>query len=335
MVRAFFNPFHFLPMSEQLTSSSAVSTVTGPLTYNSIIRLVASTGKCWGPKEQPSPTSEYYPTLASTAIPLMLLSTSQANGQVRHGDLLKIQTLENGVDGYNCLGAWTTPSLYYYTNSSEYNQLNWNIYKVGGNAGDPIACGDHFFFVNQYYADKGAITANGEYLTSTPTSDGTYLTFTVQEAPITSGAPVNSGTTLHLFLQDGSAIGPFDNGAEYYPTLGGSAVPMTADIIGGSGVLKHGDKLYIKTQEGGAGAYNILSAYSTPDLYYYEYKGADEPNQYWYIQKYDTSQDDIIHYGDAFYLANVYYTNAPYMSPNGKYLTSTNAKNYFWYFLPA
>jgi hypothetical protein len=314
-------------MSEQLTSSPAASAVTGPLTYNSIIRLVASNGVCWGPN------SNYYPTLAATTIPLMLVSTSKANGQVCHGDLLKIQTLENDMDGKNCLGAWTTPALYYAANSSEYGELNWTIQKVGGHSGDAIACGDYFFFVNQYYAANGAITADNNNMTTTAPSDNRYLTFTVQKEPITSGAPVNSGDTLNLFLQDGSVI---STAQKTYPTLASSPpVPMTAENLGGLGVLKHGDVLYIKTLESSVGAYNLLGAYSTSDLYYDEYRGTNEGHQYWKIQKCNTSEDDVIHYGDAFFLLNQYYTNEPYLTPKGSYLTSTNASYYFWYFLPA
>lgn len=328
-------------MSDQLTSSAAPSTIAGPLTYNSIIRLAADTGKCWGPMVSEflpgQATNEYYPTLADSTIPLMLVGSNNAQGQVCHGDLLKIRTLETGVSNYNYLGAWTTPSLYYYNNSEDYQpQLTWAIYKVGGTAvGAPIQCADRFYFVNQYYADNGAITANGEYLTSTATSNGNYLTFTVQKTPIASGDPLVSGQRLNLFLQDGSVISTGSQSGEYvYPTMGYSAAPMTADnIYKAERELQDGDTIYLKTMEGIAGTSNILSAYSTPALYYYEYQGQDEGHQYWTIKKVDLSRDNIIHFGDAVYLKNQHYSE--YLSPKDEHLTTTTGSEFFWYFLPA
>jgi hypothetical protein len=126
--------------------------VTKPVMYGTPLNLFAQEGLYISPLVSQFPYN--YPT-ASTNNPigLVLKPVKGGNlGQVQHGDQLLIVTTEGAAGQNNMLGAWSTPTLYYY--SGNYTQLLWTIYKKDTSAGNGINYGDEVYFVNNYYPNN-------------------------------------------------------------------------------------------------------------------------------------------------------------------------------------
>jgi 3',5'-cyclic AMP phosphodiesterase CpdA len=89
----------------------------------------------------------YYPT-GTTNNPVGLMLTG-SSGNVNHGDTVFIKTTEAAAGNYNVLGAWSTPTLYYYSGAAV--QQQWQIFKKDTSNGTQINYGDAIYFVNKYY----------------------------------------------------------------------------------------------------------------------------------------------------------------------------------------
>jgi calcineurin-like phosphoesterase family protein len=147
--------------------------------------------------------------------------------------------------------------------------------------------------------------------------------------------PVTFGTQLHLFAQEGLYVAPLYKQIEYYPTLSADQA-VGLELANGSGVLRHGSEVEIKTTESVAGKYNVLGAWSTPTLYY-DTPGSDK--QVWRVQKRDPSQPEV-HYGDEVCFVNKSYAGQslmPYWSRvyGSVYLTTKAGDPYYWVMRPA
>jgi len=117
---------------------------------------------------------------------------------------------------------------------------------------------------------------------------------------------------------------------EYYPRMSANQ-PVALTIQGGSGVIRHGQAVQIKTTEPGAAAYNLLGAWSTPALYYYTPSG---DNQLWEVRKRDPSTPEV-RYGDEVCFVNRHYGGQylqPYWSAAWEmiYLTTRPGEPYYW-----
>jgi hypothetical protein len=142
-------------------------------------------------------------------------------------------------------------------------------------------------------------------------------------------------TSLNLYAEEGLYVGPLYQQTQYYPTLTTDS-PVGLEVTGGTGAIRHGDQVSIKTLEGAAGSDNVLGAWSTPTLYYYR-PGWDQ--QIWTIVKRDAS-DPLIHYGDQVSFVNKSYSGQylqPYWSKvyGAVYLTTQSGDPYYWSMRPA
>ena len=135
-----------------------------PLKYNTVVQLWTG-NRCisWMSSEYLGATAskQYYPKL-STQNPVGLQLTG-SKGQLLHNSTVRIETTEGSVGNYKILGAWSTPSLYYYYWYG--NQQQWTIQKKNGKPGDQIRYNDEVYFVNQSYSGQW-LKDNGDYLTT-------------------------------------------------------------------------------------------------------------------------------------------------------------------------
>jgi hypothetical protein len=93
--------------------------------------------------------------------------------------IVQIKTTEEFVGKYNVLGAWTTPSCYYYSTETNYQQQNWQIFK--NNPNDKlIQDGDQVYFKNIYYKDQNLVS-NGLYLTTKKDVDEFWIIEKVED----------------------------------------------------------------------------------------------------------------------------------------------------------
>jgi hypothetical protein len=146
------------------------------------------------------------------------------------------------------------------------------------------------------------------------------------------GNPINYAEQLTMQLYGWgwlSSVDPNDK-LEYYPTLDPSS-SVAISFLGGSGPLTSGATVQIQTSEAVVGTYNQLGAWTTPALYYYK-PGWEK--EYWTIYKRDTSDNNVIHYGDDFYLVSQYYTGqwmTALVESGDLYLTtSADATGSYW-----
>jgi len=135
-----------------------------PLKFNTVVQLWTGQRCISGMSSEylaGTASRQFYPKL-STANPVGLQLTG-AKGQLLHDSTVRIETTEGSVSNYKILGAWSTPSLYYY--SSYGNQQNWTIKKKNGQPGDRISYNDEVYFVNHYYSGQW-LKDYGDYLTT-------------------------------------------------------------------------------------------------------------------------------------------------------------------------
>jgi hypothetical protein len=137
------------------------------------------------------------------------------------------------------------------------------------------------------------------------------------EVPVTYGVPVQLSCAGGLLY-----VAALDSGLEYYPTVG--STPVTLELLGPSGQsgqLTHGSVVLIQTQEGAAGAYNLLGAWATRCLYYYS---SGYGQEVWKVYKLDPSQDQNVYFGDAVFFVNQTY--GQWICPtNDGFLTTTTS----------
>ncbi|GBE74755.1 MAG: hypothetical protein VKL60_11855 [Sphaerospermopsis sp.] len=121
--------------------------------------------------------SQYYPRLGNTG--KIALEFRGGIGNVENGMIVQIKTTEEFVGKYNVLGAWTTPSCYYYSTETNYQQQNWQIFK--NNPNDKlIQDGDQVYFKNIYYKDQNLVS-NGLYLTTKKDVDEFWIIEKVED----------------------------------------------------------------------------------------------------------------------------------------------------------
>lgn len=111
---------------------------------------------------------EYFPKIEGQAIILEIVK--QTPDVLKSGDIVEIRTTEKDAGDYNYLGAWTTPSLYYYLRNYGGSCQNWMIEKVDTSVTKEIKDGDAVRFKNMYY-DKKPYMASYKYW-----AGGIYLT---------------------------------------------------------------------------------------------------------------------------------------------------------------
>jgi hypothetical protein len=138
------------------------------------------------------------------------------------------------------------------------------------------------------------------------------------------------GTPIRLLAQGGLYVGPLISNVQYYPTATTDS-PVALEIFGGTGVIRHGDQVQIRTTEWAAGNYNMLGAWSTPSLYY---STPGSPNEVWTVQKRDPTQPEV-HYGDDIsFVSNAYAGQLlqPYFTKlwGNVYLTTKSGDPYYW-----
>ena len=89
-----------------------------------------------------------YPVL-NTQGPVALRLEKTGGGVLNHGDIVTIRTTEPAAGEQDLLGAWSTPSLYYY--KPGYEQEKWIIQKKYPGAGHAIQYGEEVYFASLYY----------------------------------------------------------------------------------------------------------------------------------------------------------------------------------------
>jgi hypothetical protein len=135
-----------------------------PVQANTPVRLLSPSGFFISTMaEEANPiefTTEYYPHLSTTSS--VRLKLAGAAGELRDGAPIFIQTTEAAVGAYNQLGAWRTPSLYYY--KPGYDQEKWIIHKrIAGDG--VIRYGDDVWFENVTWK-QWLTTDTDKYLTT-------------------------------------------------------------------------------------------------------------------------------------------------------------------------
>lgn len=140
-----------------------------PVQANTPVRLLSPSGYfITAMREEPNPiefTTEYYPHLSTTGS--VRLSLVGAQGELRDGATVFIQTTEPAVGQYNQLGAWRTPSLYYY--KPGYDEQRWIVHKrVAGDG--VIRYGDDVWFQNVTW-NQWLTTTDDNYLTTVAGAD--------------------------------------------------------------------------------------------------------------------------------------------------------------------
>lgn len=108
--------------------------------------------------------NQYFPKLnGRKGKPIQLkFERNGENREIKHGDTLKIVTTETSVGEYKYLGAWSTPSLYYYKDG--YSEQEWEIQKLYRYNSDQIKYGELVLLFNKKYQQY--LTPYGEYLTT-------------------------------------------------------------------------------------------------------------------------------------------------------------------------
>jgi len=110
-------------------------------------------------------TTEYYPTVGTTPITLMLSSADGSSGEIHSNDTVLLQTSESAAGTYTQLGAWTSHWLYYYTPGNA--QQHWKIVKLDTSTDTAIRFGDAVSFENVSHAPQTMCPTHDGYFTTT------------------------------------------------------------------------------------------------------------------------------------------------------------------------
>lgn len=140
------------------------------------VTLQGGNGQFIGPmsEEQLFPTTQYFPKMRPAAITFSLFNAIDENSRdpLRHGQAIKVKTNESATGNYCFLGAWETPSLYYYKKDYDIGKQSWTIEKINlGPDQDPvIRVNDRVRLKNHHYTSKPYLawhrTFNDNYLTT-------------------------------------------------------------------------------------------------------------------------------------------------------------------------
>lgn len=164
-----------------------------------------------------------------------------------------------------------------------------------------------------------------------PASGSLVYAESIDTPPAPAGQPIAYGASLTLQMIGYGNLAPIssDHSVHYYPLLSPSN-SVVVSFIGSAGQIVDGATVQLQTTEASAGQYNVLGAWSTKALYYSK-PGYSQQN--WTIRKRDTSVDDVIRYGDAFYLVNQSYAGqwiSPFAEAGKIWLTTTKDANVYW-----
>lgn len=129
------------------TLSKPVIPVPVVLQYGDQLRLCAQEGVSVSGLSYEAPY--YYPVMATDEQAVLQINASGATGPVGNEAVVNIATTDPSVGAHCNLGAWATPSLYYY--SGNYDQLQWKICKKDLSNGTTIQRGDWVAFFNVHY----------------------------------------------------------------------------------------------------------------------------------------------------------------------------------------
>lgn len=111
-----------------------------------------------------SRVKQYLPQFSKLEASINLKLSGGSEG-IKDGDTVKIETTETSVGEYKVLGAWSTPTLYYYKGGYGKNQ-EWTIRKKN-NIDSPIYYGDEVYFLNHYYQYQWlCVEDSGTWLTT-------------------------------------------------------------------------------------------------------------------------------------------------------------------------
>lgn len=120
-----------------------------------------------------SPEKVPYPTLKKSAVTIKIIKPTFK--LLTSGDVVELCThepLSSDTQQKMYLGAWTTPSLYYYLRQYSISGQKWKIEKVDVSKDKKIRTGDQVRFKNVHYVDKPYLAP---YYTLIPPA-GDYLT---------------------------------------------------------------------------------------------------------------------------------------------------------------
>lgn len=131
-------------------------------------KLKCKKGKYIGPIDSGYKSIQYYPKMQQQGIVLQIIKQTPKN--LSSGDIVEIRTTESQAGKYNFLGAWETPSLYYYTKDYDISKQKWQIIKLDTSNGDIINSGDQVRFKNMNFDKKPYMSTYDYWL------GGTYLT---------------------------------------------------------------------------------------------------------------------------------------------------------------
>jgi hypothetical protein len=156
--------------------------------------------------------------------------------------------------------------------------------------------------------------------------------------PVIIGDAVKSNDLVQLIAQGNLSINaaqldqdPVEATKEYFPILGAESSAINLRIIGPAAgtTLEDGMVVQIQTTESNPGAYNLLGAWRSTDLFYSK---AAYPNENWIIKKRDSSLNKTIHYGEDLFLVNEAYSGQSMMQDGaGIFMTSESKTHFFWH----
>jgi hypothetical protein len=292
-----------VPTTAQLIYSENIDTrstpPSGAIQYGDLLTMqLYGYGYGWLAPCDPSSSREYYPMFDPSDS--VVISFQGSSGSLSHGDTVQIRTTESRVQGYNLLGAWSTPALYYYTPG--YKQQNWTIYKRNISNNDTIHYGDDFYLVNQDYEGQWLtvlIESGALYLTTSAEATSSY--WNAQQAD--TGNALKSGDTVRLATAGTPAplnVAAFHQAVQNHPTVG-PADAVELRLTGVEGGLTHGAAVKIETTEAAAGNYRFLGAWEGEPCFYYT---DTEPCQVWRIWKSERPRDNFLRRGDIVYFTN-------------------------------
>ncbi|HEY4441332.1 MAG TPA: metallophosphoesterase [Candidatus Elarobacter sp.] len=286
---------------------------------------------------------QYYPTLEQSQEKWVMLRFDGApqGRPLQDGDIVQIVTIENDVGEYSRLGAWKTPALFYSNLKGQqpYDQQKWIVRKVDATTDKTVHFYDPVTLENVSWTGQIMTIKDVRYLTtvvadSVPdVAKPTWVFAAPYFAPGTR--PINSGDSIALYAPDRRAFGAFveefttNFGKQYHPTMGWSAIKLRIKRTSGvAGQLRHGDEVYVDTDESGVGDYRRLGAFRSTNCYYYKDGYAE---QKWTLHKLDP-WDANLHAGQPFALHNTSWTQ--WLRPNGERVSTRPWPQCWWFAIP-